>query len=66
MEEGCEPLVDLAFELDDAEANRDELWQASDGIIDDAAIRLLRRENRVGIARGIPTPVDSPAVPPGR
>lgn len=66
MEAGYTSLIDLMFELDDAEASRDELWQASDGVIDDATISLLRRENRVGIARGTPTPVDSTAVPPGR
>jgi hypothetical protein len=61
-----EPLFDLAFDLDHVEADRGELWQASDGVIDDETISLLRRENRVGIARGTPSPVTSAAVPPGR
>jgi hypothetical protein len=61
-----EPLVNLAFDLDPGETSRDELWQASDGVIDDETISLLRRENRVGIARGTPLPVVSSAVQPGR
>jgi hypothetical protein len=66
MDAEFEPLLDLAFDLDPDETNRDELRQASDGVIDDETIRLLRRDNRVGIARGTPSPVSSPAVQPGR
>jgi hypothetical protein len=66
MDVEFEPLADLAFELDIAETNRDELSHASAGVIDDETISLLRRDNRVGIARGTPSPAASAAVPPGR
>jgi len=36
------------------------------GVIDDKSIDLMSKENRVGIARGTPTVVKSPAVPAGR
>jgi hypothetical protein len=66
MDVEFEPLADLTFELDHAETSRDELWQASGGVIDDETISLLRRDNRVGIARGTPSPATHPAVPSGR
>jgi hypothetical protein len=59
-------LVDLPFEFDVDETNRDEFQRALYGVVDDKTIDLLRRQNRVGIARGTPFPVDSPSVPSGR
>jgi hypothetical protein len=59
-----EPVADLAFDIDDDELDRDE--SLAPLVIDDATIKLLRRDNRVGIARGVPTPSSSPAVPLGR
>ena len=62
-------VADLAFDIDEeelyrAESVREPVIDAT--VIDDATIKLLRRDNRVGIARGAPTPSSSSAVPPGR
>jgi hypothetical protein len=66
MAAGFEPLVDLTLDLDTEEINRSELVLASDGVIDDQTIELLRRANRIGLARALPTLVTSDTVPVGR
>jgi hypothetical protein len=66
MDADFKPLLDLSFDIDFDEASRDELRQASGEVIDDDTISLMRRENRVGIARGMLSPVTSPAVQAGR
>lgn len=66
MEAGFDPLVDLTLDLDVEEIDRSELNLTSDGIIDDETIELLRRANRIGLARARPHPVNSAAVPHGR
>lgn len=60
------PLTELEFDIDrDAdELNRDD--PAERLVIDDATIRLLRRDNRLGLARGAVARSASPDIPPGR
>ena len=61
MEEGFELLTELPFDLDHEEADR-----SVTEILDDDTLQLLKRENRVGLARGTPGRVDSAEVEPGR
>jgi hypothetical protein len=62
-----EPVANLAFDIDDDELDQDERYRDDlFAVIDDVTIELLRRDNRVAIARGVPTPSSSPAVPLGR
>ena len=65
---GFEPLVDLDMDLDpDLDASeRGDVLIRSAGVIDDESIELLRRANRIGLARGEPVAVAGDAVPVGR
>ncbi|MGY1615166.1 hypothetical protein ACI797_00315 [Geodermatophilus sp. SYSU D00691] len=60
-EDGFIPLAELAFDIDETEADR-----ATTEVIDDETLRLLRRDNRVALARAVVRPVTGPAVGPGR
>lgn len=55
------PLAELTFDVDKAEADR-----ATTEVIDDETLRLLRRDNRVALARAPVRTVTGPAVGPGR
>lgn len=65
MDAEFEPLLDQAFDIDPDETTRDDPQQA-EPVLSDETIKLLRRDNRVGIARGNPSPVTSSAAKPGR
>lgn len=58
-----ETLIDLPLGLDPDEITRSELDPVAAGVIDDKTIDLMSKENRVGIARGAPTALNSSAVP---
>jgi hypothetical protein len=60
------PLVELSFDIDPEAPERDREDVAAGEILDDATIDLMRKENRVGLARGVVTPVTGPTVPAGR
>ncbi|MGW1493855.1 hypothetical protein [Streptomyces sp. NPDC002402] len=55
------PLAELAFDVDEEEADR-----ATAEVIDDATLRLLKRENRVAIARAPSRRVSAPGMAAGR
>lgn len=59
--DGFTEIADLDFELDEDESER-----ADGDVIDDETLRLLRRDNRVALARGPARAVLGPAVPAGR
>jgi hypothetical protein len=54
-------LAELAFDIDEAEADR-----ATMEVVDDETLRFLRRDNRVALARAVARPVTGPMVEAGR
>jgi hypothetical protein len=61
MSDSFTSIAELAFEIDDEDADR-----ALTEVIDDETVRLIRRENRVALARAPAEPVSGPGVAPGR